>query len=82
MNIDQIAIYVMYQWNGLNKFYKVIWKAFFKFQFCFQIIGRKAIKYSNHVNIDRSAMRYISMDLTRQALHTIGKVFFSNFGII
>ena len=39
---------------------------FFKFQFRFQIIGRKPKKYSNHMNIDQSAMYYISMDLTQQ----------------
>ena len=37
---------------------------------------QKTVKYSNHVNIDRSAMYYISMDLTRQALQANGKFFF------
>ena len=41
----------------------------------------KTEKYSNGVNIDQSAMCYISMDLTQQALQTNGKLF-SNFGII
>ena len=40
----------------------------------------KTEKFSNRVNIDRSAMYYISMDLTQQALQTNGKLF-SNFGI-
>ena len=38
----------------------------------------KTKKYSNRVNIDQSAMYYMSMDLTRQALQTNGKLF-SNF---
>ena len=33
------------------------------------------------MNIDQIAMRYISMDLSRQALQTYGK-FFSNFGVM
>ena len=41
----------------------------------------KTEKYSNRVNIDKCAMYYISMDLTRLALQTNGKLF-SNFGII
>ena len=41
----------------------------------------KTEKYSNRLNIDRSAMYYVSMDLTRQALQTNGKLF-PNFGII
>ena len=55
--------------------------SFLKFQFHFKIIGRKPKKYLNRVNIDQSAMYYISMDLTRQALQTNGKLF-SNLRII
>ena len=39
----------------------------------------KTEKYSNRVNIDRSAMYYISMDLTQQALQTNGMFFFQIF---
>ena len=41
----------------------------------------KTEKYSNRVNIHRSAMYCISMDLTQRALQANGKLF-SNFGII
>ena len=44
------------------------WIAFFIFQFSFSKYWLETEKYSNRVNIDRSAMYYISMDLTRHAL--------------
>ena len=51
-------------------------KIFFKFRIRFRIIGRKIIKIIASVNIDQSAMCYLSMDSSRQALQTHEKFFF------
>ena len=50
-------------------------KLFTNFNFVFELLTETE-KYSNCVNMDQSAMCYISMDLTRQALQTNGKLFF------
>ena len=47
----------------------------FQISISFSNYWPKIEKYSNRVNIDRSAMYYISMDETRQALQTNGKLF-------
>ena len=71
---------VIYLWIRLNEFYKQM-ESFFQISILFSNYWPKTEKYSNRVNIDRSAMCYISMDLTRQPLQTNGELF-SNFGII
>ena len=66
-------------------------KLFFKFKISFRNLGRNPNNFAENQkilkqiewrgNIDQIEMRYISMDLIRQALLTDVKVF-SNFGII
>ena len=58
---------VIYQWIRLNNLYKLL-ESFFHISISFLNYWLETEKYSNRVNIDRSAMYYISMDLTRQAL--------------
>ena len=66
---------VIYQWIRFNELYNLM-ERFFQVSILFSNYWPKTKKYSNRVNIDRSAMYYISMDLTRQALQTNGKPFF------
>ena len=56
-------------------------KLFSSVEISFSNYWPKIENYSNRVNIERSAMCYISIDSTRQALQTNVKLF-SNFGII
>ena len=70
---------VIYQWVRLNKFYKLM-KSFFKFQILFsELLAEKQKIFERismlEMNIDQSAMRYISMDSTRQALQANEKLF-------
>ena len=57
----------------------ILWKAFFKFQISFRIIGRKPKKNSNElpgVNIDQSAMCYIYQWIWLDELYKPMKSFF------
>ena len=60
-------------------------KLYFKFRIRFQIIGRKPKNIRTnrgvHMDIHQRAMCYTSIDSSRHALQTKGKLF-SNFGII
>ena len=72
------------QWIRLNELYKLMESFFTNLKSVFELLAGTE-KYSNKWqggNIDLSAMCYTSMDLTRQALQTDGKIFFSNFRII
>ena len=84
---------VIHQWICLDELYKLL-ESFFsnKFKLVFELLTEDQKLYifrssannsakSKGVNIDQSAMCYISMDLSQQALQTNGKRF-SNFGII
>ena len=72
----------MHHWIRLDELYKAM-ESFFKFWLIFQIIGRKPKNIqtnSEGVNIDQISIFYISVDSSRQALQTNGKL--SNFVII
>ena len=65
MNIDQIAMcYILM--GSSQRALQTSEKLFLNFKLVFQIIGRKPKNILNsYINIDQSAMYYISMDLTR-----------------
>ena len=66
MNIDRSAM-CYFIWIRLDKLYKLM-EGFFQISISFSNYWPKTEKYSNRVNADQSAMYYISMDSTRQAL--------------